>query len=361
MGDFYKGKKQGKGKWKQSKNQINCNTYDGDYFQDQKHGQGVYTWASGNIYKGDYNDDERPGNGQMLWTDGSMYEGEWHKGIQHGFGRMIFPDGSQKEGYFENNVFKYPVEGNDSKTRPAPSVKSMPRSQAYMRSTKASSGFQSDAINAVNQNPYQLNQLGRPEPYRPPLAQLDQLSGEVEGNKGEYKLVDLPQIEKKNSVTNSLSKSQTGHRSLSNHPSSHKSGGTLNNLIYSPNPPRKALDKSYNSTQGSNLKNHIKNKQDIVSRDGNIVIGEYLQRERQNNHDRSSHRGGTQDSLTRGRQLMGGSRGSQNRRGMGALIQHPSIPSQNIRQRRTSHGARKLHALPSKPNKQTNLSEQDFD
>mmetsp|Transcript_32287 Transcript_32287/g.49430 ORF Transcript_32287/g.49430 Transcript_32287/m.49430 type:complete len:96 (+) Transcript_32287:1951-2238(+) len=95
----------------------------------------------------------------MLWTDGSMYEGEWHKGIQHGYGRMVFPDGSTKEGYFENNVFKYPVEGNDSKTRPPPStsVKSMPRSQAYMRSTKASSGFQSDVLNNVNQNPYQLN------------------------------------------------------------------------------------------------------------------------------------------------------------------------------------------------------------
>jgi hypothetical protein len=47
----------------------------------------------------------------MLWTDGSMYEGEWIRGIQHGIGRMVFPDGSAKEGYFENNVFKYPLNG----------------------------------------------------------------------------------------------------------------------------------------------------------------------------------------------------------------------------------------------------------
>lgn len=49
----------------------------------------------------------------MLWTDGSMYEGEWCRGIQHGLGRMIFPDGTQKEGYFQNNVFKYAMTGNE--------------------------------------------------------------------------------------------------------------------------------------------------------------------------------------------------------------------------------------------------------
>ena len=50
----------------------------------------------------------------MLWTDGSMYEGEWIRGIQHGIGRMVFPDGNAKEGYFENNIFKYPLNGGNS-------------------------------------------------------------------------------------------------------------------------------------------------------------------------------------------------------------------------------------------------------
>ena len=40
-----------------------------------KNGKGTYSWASGNIYKGDYFNDERHGNGQMIWTDGSMYDG----------------------------------------------------------------------------------------------------------------------------------------------------------------------------------------------------------------------------------------------------------------------------------------------
>jgi len=96
----------------------------------------------------------------MLWTDGSMYEGEWCKGIQHGLGRMIFPDSSVKEGYFENNVFKYSITGNPGVN----SVSSIRGANSavlnQMRSTNASSGFQSDALNNLNQNPYQLNQLG---------------------------------------------------------------------------------------------------------------------------------------------------------------------------------------------------------
>jgi len=72
----------------------------------------------------------------------------------------------------------------------------------------------------------------------------------------------LPDIDSKGGLQQSYSKSQAGHRSLSNHPSSQKSGGTLNNLIYSPNPPisKKILDKSYNSTQGSNLKYHLQSR-----------------------------------------------------------------------------------------------------
>ena len=73
---------------------------------------------------------------------------------------MIFPDSSIKEGYFENNVFKYSITGNPGVN----SVSSIRGASSavlnQMRSTNASSGFQSDALNNLNQNPYQLNQLG---------------------------------------------------------------------------------------------------------------------------------------------------------------------------------------------------------
>ena len=88
----------------------------------------------------------------MLWTDGSMYEGEWVGGIQHGLGRMIFPNGTQKEGYFENNVFRYAITGQNSTSSIKGPGSSILNNQ--MRSTNASSGFQSDALHNINQNPY---------------------------------------------------------------------------------------------------------------------------------------------------------------------------------------------------------------
>ena len=40
-----------------------------------KSGYGVFRWASGNTYEGEYFEDERNGHGAMSWTDGSTYEG----------------------------------------------------------------------------------------------------------------------------------------------------------------------------------------------------------------------------------------------------------------------------------------------
>lgn len=47
------GLRHGNGKWKK-KNTPNCNTYQGEFFGDAKHGYGVFNWESGNVYKGMY-------------------------------------------------------------------------------------------------------------------------------------------------------------------------------------------------------------------------------------------------------------------------------------------------------------------
>ena len=77
----------------------------------------MYTWASGNVYKGEYWEDERNGQGRMEWIDGSVYEGEWLNGIQHGFGKMTFPSGKVKEGIFEDNIFKGTAQEQDDDDR----------------------------------------------------------------------------------------------------------------------------------------------------------------------------------------------------------------------------------------------------
>ena len=46
--------KEGKGVWKKSGSDEVTNTYEGEYIQDMKHGQGEFRWASGGYYKGKY-------------------------------------------------------------------------------------------------------------------------------------------------------------------------------------------------------------------------------------------------------------------------------------------------------------------
>ena len=81
IGEFLNGLKHGKGKWRSNKNVLQCSSYEGEYFNDKREGQGIFTWSSGNTYKGKYMNDERNGFGSMMWTDGSRYEGAWITGI----------------------------------------------------------------------------------------------------------------------------------------------------------------------------------------------------------------------------------------------------------------------------------------
>lgn len=80
VGEFKMGLKHGMGKWRKGKGN-NVNQYEGAYENDKKHGNGIFTWASGNVYKGSYVNDEREGEGEMRWTDGSVYIGQWMRGI----------------------------------------------------------------------------------------------------------------------------------------------------------------------------------------------------------------------------------------------------------------------------------------
>jgi hypothetical protein len=70
-----------------------------------KHGEGKFTWESGNWFEGVYQNDKRHGFGRMHWADGTVYEGDWEHGAQHGRGTLKLPNGDCKEGIFENNVY----------------------------------------------------------------------------------------------------------------------------------------------------------------------------------------------------------------------------------------------------------------
>jgi hypothetical protein len=74
---FKEGMKDGKGVWKKSGAEENTNSYEGEYFQDMKHGSGEFRWQTGGFYKGNYHYDVKQGFGVMTWTDGSVYKGCW--------------------------------------------------------------------------------------------------------------------------------------------------------------------------------------------------------------------------------------------------------------------------------------------
>ncbi|KAK1737727.1 phosphatidylinositol-4-phosphate 5-kinase-related protein [Skeletonema marinoi] len=102
-GDVVDGKPDGRGKkiysyW----------TYEGDWKNGMRHGEGTVKWPDGDFYKGQWKDDSMHGQGIYKWTDGNSYEGEWKDGKRHGKGIYKRPDGSVKyDGEWKNGKYKY--------------------------------------------------------------------------------------------------------------------------------------------------------------------------------------------------------------------------------------------------------------
>ena len=47
---------------------------------DKKHGFGVYDWANDYLYKGNFFEDQRCGEGQLFFKEELVYEGFWISG-----------------------------------------------------------------------------------------------------------------------------------------------------------------------------------------------------------------------------------------------------------------------------------------
>lgn len=68
----------------------------------ERHGQGTYTWESGNKYVGEWVNDKGTGKGTYYSTEGWTYEGEFRDLKFHGKGTYIFPDGKRRNGIWED-------------------------------------------------------------------------------------------------------------------------------------------------------------------------------------------------------------------------------------------------------------------
>jgi len=82
---------------------MNENSYDGNWLNDKRNGQGTFKWASGNTYKGNYKDDMRDGKGLFIWVNEEKYDGDWKEDARNGVGTYTWPNGSKYEGEFKDN------------------------------------------------------------------------------------------------------------------------------------------------------------------------------------------------------------------------------------------------------------------
>ena len=78
-------------------------TYEGEWKDGERHGQGTYDDNAGSVYIGEWKYDERSGEGIQIYTDGSKYEGQWENDQRNGQGILILPDGQKYEGAWKDN------------------------------------------------------------------------------------------------------------------------------------------------------------------------------------------------------------------------------------------------------------------
>ena len=78
--------------------------YRGSMRNGLKHGQGTYTWNTGQTFTGRWANDCMRGRGVYRWPDGRSYEGLFRDDKMHGHGKYSFGDGSYFEGAFANDL-----------------------------------------------------------------------------------------------------------------------------------------------------------------------------------------------------------------------------------------------------------------
>lgn len=79
--------------------------YVGEIKNSRPHGRGTNTFVEGDKYIGEHKDGKPDGLGIYLSRDGSNYVGETKNNHRHGSGIMTFADGKKQEGIWENDKF----------------------------------------------------------------------------------------------------------------------------------------------------------------------------------------------------------------------------------------------------------------
>ena len=79
-------------------------TYKGRWKNKLRHGQGKFTWNTGDTYYGSWSNDQRHGEGTYTWSDSSKYVGHYSAGVRSGYGIYYYTNGNIYEGTWQNNL-----------------------------------------------------------------------------------------------------------------------------------------------------------------------------------------------------------------------------------------------------------------
>ena len=76
----------------------------GEFGLGLKQGFGRYTfYSSGDIYEGEWQNDQPHGQGTYTYSCGEVFRGEYHSGKKNGLGKYRFDDGTTMNAIWEND------------------------------------------------------------------------------------------------------------------------------------------------------------------------------------------------------------------------------------------------------------------
>jgi hypothetical protein len=85
-------------------------SYDGQWEEGKRQGQGIYQYSDGDIYVGQWEDGKRHGQGVYKWSNGDSEQGRYAEGRQQGtFSRTEVGDCSDSRYMYHNNRRNYTV------------------------------------------------------------------------------------------------------------------------------------------------------------------------------------------------------------------------------------------------------------
>ena len=83
---------------------LNGDKYEGQMFQEQMHGRGIFTSSQGYVYTGEFKYGKPNGLGKLVYDNGDQYEGSLVNDMLHGKGKYLYANGDRYQGEFQNDL-----------------------------------------------------------------------------------------------------------------------------------------------------------------------------------------------------------------------------------------------------------------